>query len=180
MKTTRVVGWVLLLGLAGLPGFGETLWQDDFATARRYERWGDPCWTLGQGQAAFRAPAGESFLVAIMPQLRTLTISADLTATGRTGSTWTVAGLALFNDPNNHWRLLLVEGPDGRKYFELIEKLNGEHQAQNGITIPADPPSTLPSERNIPLNAANTVKPLGMAHSTPASMLPPYCVSGSP
>ena len=47
----------------------------------------------------------------------------------RTGG-YVTAGLTLYGDAENHWRLALVAGPQDQRYFELIERHQGVHQAQ--------------------------------------------------
>ena len=126
----------LPFALLGVPAFCASLWQDDFATARRYERWGTAVWDLGEGRAAFRSGTEDAYLVVLGPQVSTMTAETELTLDQRTGTGWTLAGLSLYADPTNHWRLLLVEGPDGKRYMELIETFSGEHQAQLGGNSP--------------------------------------------
>lgn len=44
---------------------------------------------------------------------------------------WAAASLALWAGSSDFWRLGLVEGPDGRRYAELVEMRHGIWQAQN-------------------------------------------------
>lgn len=44
---------------------------------------------------------------------------------------WSAAGIAVVADDANFWRLTLVEGPDGRRYVELVQMLEGVWQAQS-------------------------------------------------
>jgi len=44
---------------------------------------------------------------------------------------WATAGLLLTAGPGSFWNLGLVEGPDGRRYTELVENYQGIHQAQS-------------------------------------------------
>ncbi len=127
---------VPLFGLLAVPACCAVLWQDDFTTTRRYERWGTALWEPGNGRAAFRAGTEDAYLVVLGPQVTRMTAETELTLNERTGTGWTLAGLSLYADPTNHWRLLLVEGPDGKRYMELIESFNGEHQAQLGGNSP--------------------------------------------
>ncbi|MBU0609963.1 MAG: hypothetical protein KKI08_18910, partial [Armatimonadetes bacterium] len=128
---------VIVLSLVAFAATAQAApWTDDFTRPRRYERWGPDVWTLGAGQAAFKAAGGNAFMVATGPLSRQITVTADLTVTSRTGSSWATAGLTLLADAMNHWRLLLVEGPRQERYFELIEMLDGEHQAQTGANTP--------------------------------------------
>lgn len=107
-------------------------WEDDFQQARRYETWGADCWSLGGGRAAFHGAGGESFLIATGRQSNQVKIDVDVTLQSSVGGGYPLAGLSLFGDPMNHWRLLLVEAPDKTRYFELVEMYDSEHQAQNG------------------------------------------------
>lgn len=50
---------------------------------------------------------------------------------------WAVAGVCLFFDGDNFWRLGLVEGPEGQRYAELVEMLEGRWQAQEGLEVTA-------------------------------------------
>lgn len=43
---------------------------------------------------------------------------------------WTAAGLCLFQDMKNFWRLALVESPTGEHHAELVEMYEGDWQAQ--------------------------------------------------
>lgn len=127
----------LTVALLLCPAVAEVIWQDDFSQPARYEFHGPRCWTLGGGKCAFRA-AGDAILATLTPPLEQATLEADLTVDQRIGTSWTLAGLVLFSDSSNHWRLLMVEGPTGQRYFELIEMLAGVHQAQTGVGSPAE------------------------------------------
>ncbi len=77
------------------------------------------------------------------------TLSCDVVMLRRGGSgSWFSAGLCVFWDRRNFWRAALVESPEGRRYFELVEMLNGRWQAQ---TFGASALRRLPSP---PANAA--------------------------
>ena len=109
------------------------IWQDDFDAPMRYEVHGPRCWTLGDGVALFRVGDAEARLVALTPAVSDCVVESELSLAERTAGGWSYAGIGLLKDPVNHWQLMLVEGPDGQRYPELIEKLNGEHQAQLGV-----------------------------------------------
>ena len=108
------------------------VWEDDFSAPARYELHGPRAWDIAAGLCRFRPAAGDARLVALTPVLTEARAEADLTVASRSGATWSYAGLCLFSDPQNHWQLMLVAGPDGRRYIELIERLDGVHQAQSG------------------------------------------------
>ncbi|MEI6499746.1 MAG: hypothetical protein WCP21_01840, partial [Armatimonadota bacterium] len=87
---TRALLLAVLLALA--TAACAATWEDDFQTARRYERWGTDCWTLGGGQAAFRSGAGEAYLIAMGAQAPQAKIEADLTLQERNGPGYALAG----------------------------------------------------------------------------------------
>ena len=49
------------------------------------------------------------------PQLSTMTLSAEIIAEEATGKSWKTAGLGIFKDKENYWRLSFVERPDNDK-----------------------------------------------------------------
>lgn len=120
--------------------FGDVLWRDDFSQTLTYERWGPRCWKFADGELRFTAPATSARLIAKVRDLTDGTLRARLAPSARIGSTWAYAGLVLFADESNHWQLLVCEGPEGQRYFELVEKLNGTHQAQaaSGTQLPME------------------------------------------
>jgi len=60
----------------------------------------------------------------------TVTVAKRLTSGG-----WAAAGVMVSSDSANQWALGLVEGPDGQRYTELIERCQDVHQAQStGVT----------------------------------------------
>ncbi|MBM3498571.1 MAG: hypothetical protein FJX74_07845, partial [Armatimonadetes bacterium] len=136
------MSWIaaLAVALAG-PGHADALWRDDFSEALTYERWGPRCWTLEAGAMRFTAPAAAARLVARTSDVAEAALGARLTPGKRVGNSYAFAGLALFLDEGNHWQLILVESPEGKRYFELVEMLAGVHQAQ---IAPADSTTRLP------------------------------------
>ena len=67
-----------------------------------------------------------------MPFRRRTAVEADLQMTRRPNSrNWSLAGVTLFQDMSNYWMLSLVEGPDGKRSVDFIEKHNGVWQAQS-------------------------------------------------
>jgi hypothetical protein len=117
---------------ATLPAFAETLLRDDFSMAQgRYEFVGGRAWKIGGGQCRFASPGRESFAVANLDELSDARVEATLTLEKRLSPSYITAGLTFYQDPENHWRLLLVAAPDNKPYFELIERYAGTHQAQS-------------------------------------------------
>ena len=132
MPHTPLLAAALIAPALVLPVRAETLWQDDFQAQRRYDIQGARSWTIDRGRCAFRAGRRDIRLNAPIAPVAEVVIESEIVLRERNGSNWTWAGVALYLDPTNHWQLMLVEGPDGRRYLELIEKLNGVHQAQGG------------------------------------------------
>ena len=139
------------------PASAEPLFTDDFTSvAGRYELYGGSVWSFGAGECRFRGAQAEAFAVANVDELgsgpprrgapgsspareataRAATpgaarIEAEFRVDRRETPGYCMAGLTLFSDPENHWRLLLVVGPEGQRYFELVERYHGLHQAQS-------------------------------------------------
>ena len=120
----------LLLSALAWPLHAEVLWHDDFSTQQTYERWGPRCWTPAEGETRFSAPPTSARLIPKVRDLDETVAHARMALTAHTGNTYTFAGLVLFTDESNHWQLLLVESPEGKRYMELVEMLDGVHQAQ--------------------------------------------------
>lgn len=125
-----------LIMLCGCSGVAQVIWEDEFKSAARYEMLGVRGWTIGDGDCLFKPGGAEMRLVAPTRAFGEGRIEVDMALDRRVGGGWTFAGLCLYADANNHWQLLLVEGPQGDRYFELIERLDGEHQAQTGASSP--------------------------------------------
>lgn len=123
------------------PGLrAETLLGDDFTQPARYEREGPAVWMLGDGRCTFAGVPGDALLIALGRERAGLTIEATIEVSSRAPGTeggYALAGIACYLDAANHWRLLLVEGPDGKRYFEMVERLDNSHQAQLGQERPA-------------------------------------------
>lgn len=67
-----------------------------------------------------------------VPELDAFDYTARLAVDKNTASNdWSTAGITVFLDAQNHWRLNLVAGPDGRRYTEFGETFRGTWQAQS-------------------------------------------------
>jgi hypothetical protein len=119
---------VAVLGSTALQA--DVLWRDNFREAQTYERWGPRSWTLADGEMRFSAGATAARLIPRLPDLGETVARARVSVGERLGTSYVFAGLVLFADESNHWQLLLVESPEGKRYMELIENLDGVHQAQ--------------------------------------------------
>lgn len=124
---------------SGVAAFGQELeLNDDFsrcaAGAPPAEAWdalaGAGHWRMENKQLIADAHAGLcQFRKA--PELEALDFSAQLMVTpGPAAKDWKTAGAAIILDGRNHWRLNLVEGPDGKRYTEFGETYAGNWQAQ--------------------------------------------------
>ncbi len=125
-----IATWLCLVGPAA--GLADELWSDEFTGSQTYERWGPRCWEIADGALGFRAGQEASYQIPRLPDLTEATTTCELTATERTRQTYVWAGLTLFVDPTNQWQLSLVESPQGKRYFELLERLDGVQHAQAG------------------------------------------------
>jgi len=66
-----------------------------------------------------------------LPELFSFTVSVTARPLQRSSQGgWAVAGIAVYRDARSNWVLHLVEGPDGNRYAELLERYDGTHQAQ--------------------------------------------------
>ena len=123
----------------GVAAFGQELaLNDDFSRyadgAPPAEAWdvlgGAGHWRMASKQLVADANAGLcQFRKA--PELEALDFSAQVVVTpGPASKDWKTAGVAIILDGRNHWRLNLVEGPDGKRYTEFGETYAGNWQAQ--------------------------------------------------
>jgi hypothetical protein len=108
----------------------EPLLRDDFSGRYQYELSGRRLWEFRDQACTVNAGAMSASAAPPLGELEAARIAVTLTPARRSGRSFDVLGLALIRDLGNDWRLLLVEGPDGRRYFELIERYAGNHQAQ--------------------------------------------------
>jgi hypothetical protein len=99
------------------------------------------------GSPRWKAPAGwqvkggafhaDGFGVAVMnvPEATSVTVEATVIPRARTGGQgWTMVGLSLHRDDSNYWYVGFVHAPDGPKYMEFNEKLNGVWVAQHNAS----------------------------------------------
>jgi len=136
MARNAVVGLVFLALAVRLAPAAEDTFRDDFSAARgRYERIGGRVWRMGGGGCRF-ASAHEGMAVLNADEGEQLQAETTLHVDRRLAAGYGTAGLTLFADSENHWRLLLVVGPDERRYFELVERYRGTHQAQTSALVP--------------------------------------------
>ena len=93
--------------LATAPVGAEVLLRDDFSgPCVRYELLGGSAWRMKEGAGRFVAPGGECFAVANLEELGEARIEATVEVDRRLGTGYVAAGLVLFGDSDNHWRLL--------------------------------------------------------------------------
>ncbi|NOY82872.1 MAG: hypothetical protein GXP31_17885 [Kiritimatiellaeota bacterium] len=93
-------------------------------------------WRIEDGRLVVRAaPEGWNALAYSVdaPFLGEQRVAATVIPRKRsTGGGWNFAGITVFADSSNLWLLALTEGPNGERYIDFIESLNGVWQAQNG------------------------------------------------
>jgi hypothetical protein len=89
-------------------------------------------WEITAGQYRIAAPGSNFYYFTEQPYLAGEgTVEATVVVRKRVvGGGWATAGLVLALGPSSFWHFGLVEGPDGRRYTELVEDLSGVHQAQ--------------------------------------------------
>lgn len=127
-----LVIWCQAIAAAEVP-----LLRDDFSLDRgRYEFHGEHAWRYDTGTLRVAADRSDSFAVTNLPRIEQGRIEAEVCVRRRLSGGYVTAGLTLFVDAENQWRLLLVASPEDRPYFELIERLHGIHQAQTGAVTP--------------------------------------------
>ena len=127
----------LLVLLLALTAVAPARASNDFMWAPRGAREQD--WHIeagrwsGTGGDLVSEDAGDNVLSSFTcPDFDEGTLTASITPERRQGpGGWAAAGIALFQDMYNYWRLALVESPDGQRYGELVEMLDGVWQAQS-------------------------------------------------
>jgi len=90
-------------------------------------------WSLQKGELRCQTKTRTFAHPVQAPLSDSQTIEATLVVSGRTGSAWKVAGVALYLDPGHYWHLALVEAPDSQgsgHFIELHEMLDGVWLAQ--------------------------------------------------
>ncbi|MBN2450726.1 MAG: hypothetical protein JXR77_10070 [Lentisphaeria bacterium] len=98
-------------------------------------------WRASAGGMLSESASGRAFAYAQgVPEVDALTSVTRMRVQSRTQEgNWSLAGATLFLGPGNFWQLALVEGPDGRRYAELIEMLEGTWQAQRDGATALEP-----------------------------------------
>jgi len=94
-------------------------------------------WSLDGGSLKGGSVATRSFASYVaMPPASPIEVQATLTVNRRLNpSSWVTTGVCIYLDSGAFWQLALVEGPDQKRYAELVEMHNGTWQAQReGVT----------------------------------------------
>lgn len=64
------------------------------------------------------------------------TVETTMTPKRKLSASWAAAGICVFQDTGNFWRLALVEAPDGKTHYaELVAMSNGVWQAQSELRL---------------------------------------------
>jgi len=124
---------LLVLRLAALArpaSAAEPTFQDDFTHGlARYELISPQSWRAAGG-LRFNASKAESAAIVNVDEAQQLHAETEVVVERRTGSGYALAGVTLYLDAQNYWRVMLVATPDDKTYFELSERRQGVHQAQ--------------------------------------------------
>jgi len=94
-------------------------------------------WTVRDGTYATASAGSVLYSLTDHPYIvNEGSVEADVTILKRIdASGWAAAGVTIRADEGNLWTLTLVEGPDGLRYTELMERCQDVHQAQStGLT----------------------------------------------
>lgn len=129
----RRLGCILVtLTVAAVSSASEPLLQDDFTAALgRYDFLPPQAWKIKEHACRFTTlDRRDGFALANVGELATARWETEITIDRRQADGFVMAGLTLYADPDNHWRLILVGSPAGKTYFELTERHQGVHQAQ--------------------------------------------------
>lgn len=132
-----------------LAGDAERVVFEDRFTAYSQGTAPDSTWEIASGRFVVRqgqlVSGGEGNAVAyayLAPDLTEQVLEATITPVRRNvAGGWAAAGLTLFQDGGNYWRLALVESPGRERYAELVEMYEGVWQAQNqpGTSLKVQP-----------------------------------------
>ena len=127
------LGCSLAVILAGaFSARAEPLLREDFAAScGRYDFLPPQAWKIKDHACRFvPQDRQDGFALLARGEFQTAHVKAELTIDRRQSDGYVMAGLTLYADRDNHWRLILVDSPDGKPYFELTERYEGVHQAQ--------------------------------------------------
>ncbi|MCS7188005.1 MAG: hypothetical protein RMK89_13790, partial [Armatimonadota bacterium] len=124
----RFSSLLLLAVVVGVVAFGQksTQWRFIGGEWREVDKS-----LVGQGANGFA-------LALFSRYAKTQTVEVTITPMKRvgTGSGWASAGLCIFQDSGNYWRVALVEAPDGKtRYAELVAMNAGVWQAQSELRL---------------------------------------------
>lgn len=128
MTAMRIWMLILLLVVGHVTVFsqGATLW-----------RFMDGEWREVDKSLVGQSSNGHGFALASFSRYaRAQTIEVTMTPQQRLSGGWTAAGICVFQDGGNFWRLALVEAPGGRtRYAELVAMNSGIWQAQSELRL---------------------------------------------
>ncbi|MBN8217121.1 MAG: hypothetical protein J0L75_10810 [Spirochaetes bacterium] len=133
----KQIALLLCLSLALLFGADPIDFTDNFSAPgpKLGEAWDllSGAFPLGGGKLLARGDRGAGWAVIRgVPELEAFEYTAALQIVERAAASgYATAGIGLYLDGANHWRLQFVEGPDKKRYFELGETLSGVWQAHS-------------------------------------------------
>ena len=136
-RALRIVIMLLSFGSVTRSQMTETA-KVDFSTSKASQAFANEwealggTWTVKDQRLLGRAGMTRGFAtLPEAPESPRAEIRVRMRIVQRTESSrWSTAGLVLLYDRSSYWHLALVEGPDGKRYAELVEMLRGNWQAQ--------------------------------------------------
>lgn len=129
MTTPRLLAWAWAIALCQCL-IAADLFRGDYSQPRRLSASGPNVWEFAPGRLGFRGIGREAALLANIPDAAQLTVRTQVTVHRRVDAHYAVAALVIGQDGANHWRLQLVESPNGSRYIQLLERHHDVHQAQ--------------------------------------------------
>ncbi|MCS7253988.1 MAG: beta-galactosidase [Armatimonadota bacterium] len=94
-------------------------------------------WRVVDGQIVGESTGGHAFAIPTFSRYgRAQTVEAVMLPKERIAGGWVAAGICIYQDGGNFWRLALVEAPDGKtRYAELVAMNDGVWQAQTELKL---------------------------------------------
>jgi len=135
-----LAGWCVVTATAASAGSLETLFRTGFdGGEEELVVWDtEGSWQARKEALECEASRAASAVCYKVPSSRTLRAEATVAILRRVGSDgWAAAGLCIWQDGGNYWRLALAESPTGERYAELVEMREGRWQAQVEDALPA-------------------------------------------
>ncbi len=161
-----------LISCIGISRAQEYEWADDFSSYADGSL-GDPRWSAGSVDWTMKHGSYlsggliDSFSVADGLKIcRNIEIEAIVTVLSHSQlDNWRIAGVAIYNNPQNFWHFALVESPsdkDNRHFLELSEKRDNVWLAQENLTVTASEHMDYDWQYNQPYRLRIIMTPAGI------------------